>query len=101
MQLKFSKKDTNLKKARFHINPEHYWKVTFYIALLIALTGCAFGLYLFSTTSSDFTLGENTQSSVETINKKGLEESIQYFDDKREKSESILVNPSPIIDPSL
>lgn len=101
MKIEFPKKNPNLKKAKFHINPDYYWKLIFYTSLFVLLAGCAVGFYLFSKTNADFKLDENAQSSVETINKKELESSLQYFEEKKTKSENILLNPSPVTDPSI
>lgn len=96
------RKDPRIKKAKIHINPEPYWQGILSVALSIAILGFAFGFYLFNKINGDFgILGEGDSTSVQTIRKDRLEEVLKYFAERKIKSNEVINNPSPIVDPSL
>ncbi len=102
MEIKFLKNKNNLKKARVHIDPFPYWVIAFSTFAAITLLGLVFGFYLFTKINKEFAaLDPESKTPTETIKQSRLKEVLDYFSKREEAAKSIIVNPSPVADPSL
>jgi len=101
MQIKIFKIKKSFKKGGIHINPGIYWSLSLFIALIIVLFSAVFGFYLFQKINKGLIMSTDNNTQVQTINKERINSALQYFLERKNKSEEILNSPSPIIDPSL
>ena len=102
MKIDFFKKENNLKKKNFTFNPAFYWELAVFIVFVIIILSFFFGYYLFVQINQNPVLpatlgGEQTV----TVSSDRLEEVLNYFSAREEKSNQIINSPSPVVDPSL
>ncbi len=102
MQIKFSKPNSKLHKAKVHINPDLYWQIIILCSVVVAILGAVFGFYLFGQVNKEFNLLDvNTGKTSERIKKDRLDNALGHFELRETRSQDILDNPAPIVDPSL
>lgn len=102
MEIKIFKIKKKFTKGGIHMNPSIYWNFIQGIAFLTIVGSFVFGFYLFTKINKEFiSSAENTNKQADTISKERIDKALKYFSDRKNKSESILNSPSPIIDPSL
>ncbi len=101
MEIKIFKRKKVFKKGGLHVNPDIYWEALLGIALLIVITSFIFGFLFFGKVNEEFILsGENLESQTKTISKKRIDKALQYFKERKERSDEILNSASPVVDPS-
>lgn len=101
MEIKFFKKQKNIKKERFEIRPSLYWNYILWVILILFISSFIFGFYLFMKINNELVPPVININEQETIKKEKLDRALEYFKEREEKSIEILNSPSPIIDPSL
>ncbi len=105
MKLNFLKKfkiEHKIKKESFDIKADIYWKFILAFSLVLILASFVFGYYLFTSIDKENkSLNEIRTQKVDPIKKQKLDFALKYFLDKDIKSKDIILNPTPVIDPSL
>lgn len=102
MKIQLFKKEKNFKKKNFQLNPNLYWKIAVFGALIIMILSFFFGYSLFAQINKEpVATGGNGNGGVPTVNEDRLKKDLDYFYMRAQKSNQILNSPSPIIDPSL
>ena len=95
MQLKFSKQNTKLHKAKVHVNSSFYWRLIFIGSAIVALAGAIFGFYLFSQINEEFNLFDsNAGQTSESIKEERLNKMLEHFKLREASSKDILSNPA-------
>lgn len=102
MEIKIFKIKKNFRKGGLHTNPDVYWNILQGMALLVVVWSTFFGFSLFSKINKEFTLLRgDVGNQAGTTSKERIDKVLEYFSDRKNKSDGILNSPSPIIDPSL
>lgn len=102
MEIKILKIKKNFKKGGIHTNPSIYWNIIQGVAFFLVVGSFIFSFYLFRKMNKEFiSLIENADKQAETISKERIDRVLEYFSSRKNKSDSILNSPSPVIDPSL
>lgn len=101
--LDFNKK-VSYKKDYFQINPDKYWNFLLVVFFIIVVLGGSFGVYNFFKLNKALNSYTNNKQSEDTIldlkQKNDVNNLINYFKDKEEKSKSILnTSDEPAVDP--
>lgn len=102
--LDFNKK-VSYKKDYFQINPDKYWNLLLIIFFLIIVLGAVFGFYNFFKLNKALNSYTNTNKPIENTNldlkqKNEVDDLINYFKNKEEKSKSILyISEESAVDP--
>lgn len=89
------------KKGGIHINPDIYWGLSLCVGFVIVLCSVAFGFYLFQKINKGLTTSTDSNAQVQKINKERIDDTLQYFSERENKSTEILNSPAPVVDPSL
>ena len=101
ISIKIPKFKKGFKKGSAAINPNAYWNgILFVSAFLIALVFVA-GFLLFRKVSQEPPLSVSSDRKAESIREEKINEALEYFKAREEKSQQIINSPAPIIDPSL
>lgn len=100
--LKKFKSVPKIKKEKFDVNVGIYWKFIIFLFFLLVLGSFIFSYYIFNSLSgiSD-NISKNVNSLKESIHEEKLDDTLEYFKNKEEKSKAIISSPAPVIDPSL
>lgn len=102
MEIKIFKIRKSFKKGGPHTNPDVYWNILQGVALVIVLGAFIFGFLLSKKINQELILStENINQQAETISKERIDQALEYFSLRKQKSDQILNSPSPVIDPSL
>jgi hypothetical protein len=102
MKINFFKKENSFKKKDFVLNPNLYWKIAVWAALIAILASFFFGYYLFMQTNQGLVSSNNNPSEqIPTVDKDKLGKVLDYFSVREQKSAEILNSPAPVVDPSL
>lgn len=103
MNLNIFKKGKKIfKKRDYRPDPDFYWKIIFFLGLILIITSLVFGMYLFlQINKEDFSSSVTDGGQINKVSKERIDKVLQYFSDREEKSLDIVNFPSPIIDPSL
>lgn len=102
MKIYFPKKEKSFRKKSSEINVQLYWNIIFYLGFVLMLAASAFGFYFFRQITSVSVLEESGGSKqTETVKKERIEKVLEYFAEKKQKSNQILNSPAPVVDPSL
>lgn len=102
MQIKFFKKEKNFKKESLGFNINFYWKSTVCFVFLVIFLSFFFGYYLFmKINKGPISKVSDDSSQIEIVKKERLENTLEYFSLRKQKSNQILNFPAPVVDPSL
>ena len=102
MKIEFFKKHNSFKKKDLAPNPNLYWKIAVFCTFFFIIISAFFGYYLFTQINQEFVLPiTNSSGQVPTVNKNRVENALNYFSEREEKSKQIIANPAPVVDPSL
>jgi hypothetical protein len=102
MKIEFFKKRNNFKKKKSDFNPNFYWELSIFTAFVIMIASFFFGYYLFTQINQEPTSSTiNTDGQVPTVDKNRIENDLNYFSEREQKSTDISNSPSPVVDPSL
>ncbi len=102
MQIKLLKFKRSFRKSGLKSSPEFLWNMLLLLAFVIISTGAVYGFFLFRKVNIEAT--PNRGGDVinrEAVSKDRINKSLEYFSNRKEKSDKILSLPSPIVDPSL
>ena len=95
------KKEKKLNKVKSDVDVNSYWRLLIIVSLTLIIFAIAFGAYFFININKDF---ENpsikTSVQMEKVKKERINNVLNYFVVKSQKTESILNSESPVIDPS-
>jgi len=102
MKINIFKKKNNFKKKNSAPNPDFYWKIVMLCTFIIMAGSFCFGYYVFVQTNKDMVLpAAKDNGQVPAVNKNRITNVLNYFSDREEKSNQILITPAPVVDPSL
>jgi hypothetical protein len=102
MDLKFFKVNNKFKKREHQPNPDFYWRIIFSLTSLLILVAFVLGLYLFwEINKQDFSSKIDYKGQAQKIGQERVEQVLDYFLKRTEKSNGILNLPSPVSDPSI
>lgn len=98
--LKF-KKEKKFKKRSFDISISFYWKVLLYVSFIFIILAFVFGSYFFMKINKETVLPDiKASGQIEKVKKERIEKVLNYFTEKEQKTNSILISGSPVVDPS-
>ena len=98
--IKFFKKHKNFKKESSWLNLNFYWKLVVCTTLLMAIASIFFGYYFFRQISKENNAELVGGEELESVKKERVEETLEYFSSRKQKSNQIINSPSPVLDPS-
>jgi len=102
MEFKKFKTKKSFKKGGLHTNPDIYWGIFLCIAFLIVIISIVFGIYFFRKISKGLIPASVDDKKLEEVVIKGrIENALEYFSVREQKSTEILNSPSPVADPSI
>lgn len=102
MNINFLKSKKSYKKQDYQIDPEMYWKVILYIALIIVTVFVVYDFSVFTEVNNDPAVSSvNINDQIEKNRKKRIESFLEYFSQREKKSDDISNSPSPVVDPSI
>ena len=104
MKIKFFKKEKNFKKAKESLqsNINFYWRLIVFFMFIATLLSFFFGYYLFMQINKESVLPASSDSGkAEKVRKERIDQILEYFSAREQKSNEILNSPAPIADPSL
>lgn len=102
MEIKVFKIKKGFRKGGLHTNPDVYWNILQGVALVIVLGSFIFSFLFSKKVNKELVLStENTDQQAETISKERIDQALEYFSLRKQKSNQILNSPSPVVDPSL
>jgi len=101
MKIKFFKKKKKFKKGGLIIKPDLCWIYIICVVFIIIIISCTFGFYLFAEINKEPTLPVVNTGEQGIIKKERIDEVLEYFKEREDKSTEILNSPSPIVDPSM
>ena len=102
MKVKFLKKEKKFKKETLHISPIFYWKIAVLMLFFVFILSFGFGYYLFTKINQEPDVSNiSGDAQVKTIKKERIQNILDYFYERGQKSEEIINSPAPVIDPSL
>lgn len=101
MDLKIFKIKKKFKKSEHQPDPDFHWKVVLLTTFVLILLSGAFGIYFFLKINKEDSIGQFEYNGQEKkISKDRIDAVLDYFNNRAEKSESIINLPAPVIDPS-
>ncbi len=102
LKLQMSKKGEKkiFSKEKIQINPDKYWIFVLIFNFLIIVGAFVFGYLMFTDANIELN-NEESASSKQGINEKNLEEVLNFFEIRKEKSEKIKVSLPEKVDPSI
>jgi hypothetical protein len=101
MKINIFKKRNNFKKKNSAPNPSTYWELVIFGVFFVMILSFFFGYYTFTQINKESdtpTVKDNGQ--VPTVNKDRIENVLNYFSNRAQKSTQILNSPVPVVDPS-
>lgn len=102
MDLKIFKIKKKFKKSEHQPDPDFFWRMILSVTFVLVLASFAFGGYLFFKINNEDVDSElQYDGQAKKIGKERLDKVLQYFTERKNKSESIINSPAPVIDPSL
>lgn len=102
MKINIFKKRNNFKKTNSTPNPNIYWELIVFGVSFVMILSFFFSYYTFTQINKEIdtpTVKDNGQ--VPTVNKDRIENVLNYFSNRVQKSTQILNSPVPVVDPSL
>ncbi len=102
LKLQMSKKGEKriFSKEKIQINPDKYWIFVLIFNFLIIVSAFVFGYFMFTNASIELNT-EEPVSNKQGVNEKKLEEVLNFFEIRKEKSEKIILAPLEKVDPSI
>jgi hypothetical protein len=102
MKLNFLKKKKVYKKNRFKLSASSYWRIILGLFFLLLILAVFLGLNTYERVEGElvFSMGD-TNNRIEKDKKNKVNEVLNYFKTREEKTKEILNSGSIIIDPSL
>lgn len=98
----FKKKAKVFKKGGFHTNPDVAWEVVIFMVLALGVGILIYSIFLFRNIDSSFSVPEaNFDEQSKIVNENRIDKVLEYFSLREERTNQILVNPAPFVDPSL
>jgi|GEM_PF-1677054 len=104
MKIKFFTKEKNFRKEKesLWLNTSFYWKLAVFFLFAVFLSSLFFGYYLFMQINKDSQVSSSgAGSQVDTIKKERISKVLDYFSERKKKSNEIINGGSPVVDPSL
>jgi cell division protein FtsW (lipid II flippase) len=102
IQSRLFKREKKFKKEGSWLNIYFYWKFVLGIVFVAILLSLFLGYSLFTETDRDFVLsGENFSQKSKLVRKKRIDSVLEYFRERKEKTNQIINSSNNIIDPSL
>jgi len=100
LDLKSLKRKKKFKKGGLSFRPDTYWGILLLIVCVSIIVVVVFGYLIFQ--KSNKSLGGDLApvDSVEKIDQARIDDALEYFSKRANKSAEILSSPSPIVDPS-
>lgn len=96
------KKNNNLKKINYLINPKFYWRFVLFLICSMLLFSTLFGIYIYGESIADFNLSpENFVGYTEKVKKDRVENVLNLYSEKEKRVNDILENKEFLVDPSL
>lgn len=89
----------SFKKKRIEPKPDFYWRILVTVVFILIGLSFAFSFYLFLKVKAEpIPQDINSKKSIE---KERLEEALQIFSNREEKSKQIINSPAGVSDPSI
>lgn len=102
MEIKFLKKEKKFQKENLRLSINFYWKISVFVMLVATLASFVFGYYSFTKINKELVFHtDRTREQAEKSRKDKVNEVLEYFFLRQEKSDHIFSSPSSIVDPSL
>ncbi len=102
MKFQLPKIKKHFKKDGSSIKPDLYWKIILNSAFVLITLFCVFGFYNFSRINKESAPSEeDVNLNNPSVRSDKIDSVLKYFEDRKGRSEEILVLPIPVIDPSL
>lgn len=102
MDLKIFKIDKKFKKREHQPNPDFYWKIILFITSVFIILALGFGLHLFFVVNQEnFYSSTEYKGQAQKINESRINDVLNYFSRRADKSKEILNSPAPVSDPSI
>lgn len=102
MKINFFKKNKIFQKISLHFNFSFYWQLAISIMLLIVLGTFVFSYYLFIQINKEVTISTDASAGqVKIVTPERIDQVLDYFFQRGQKTNQILYSPSPVVDPSL
>jgi hypothetical protein len=102
MKIDFFKKENNFKKKNSALGPNFYWEIIVFITIIILVSSFFFAYSFFQQINKEYPLLTIYDSGqVPNVDKVRIENVLNYFSDREQKTKEILSSPAPVVDPSL
>ncbi len=101
MEIKFFKKQKSFKKENFTPNVKLFWMIILIVVFMVLVFSAVFGFYFFKKLDKEAQITEEFGEQLHTVKKVRMQEVLDFFSKKKEKSLDIVNSSSPISDPSL
>lgn len=101
MKINFFKTKKNFKKKDFKLNPNFYWKIIVCMVFLLTLSSFVFGYYIFRQIREESDYLNDNLNKKQLIDKEKLDQVLENFSLREQKSIEIINSPTPVVDPSL
>jgi hypothetical protein len=96
------KKKTRFRKGGFHANPNIGWELILVLAFGIIAGLFVVSAYLFRQTNAEFNAPvSGLPQSTASIREERLQNTLQIFSGREQRSREILSSPAGVVDPSL
>ncbi|MFM7088137.1 MAG: hypothetical protein ACKOW9_01195 [Candidatus Paceibacterota bacterium] len=100
--LKIFQKKKVWKKNEFEINTNLYWRYLLGLVVVVVTGSFIFGYIVYNNIKHEPLFVPSASIEAERMDQKNrILEMLKYFDARDAKSDAIILNPSPIVDPSL
>jgi len=102
MKIKIPKLKKNFKKEKIKIKPDLYWKFIVILFFLLLIITTFFAISLFKKIDKrEEPSFEYGNTIIEKEKKEKIKNTLDYFQQREEKSKEIINSPSSVVDPSL
>ena len=101
-KLKFWQRKKVWKKETLQINPNLYWRYLLALVALVVAGSFIFGIYIYIQIKKEpLSVQSSSEEGQRTGQRDMILEKLQYFEARKIRSDEILKNPSPVVDPSV
>ena len=98
---KLFKPRKKFRKGGFHTNPNISWEMIIALVFVVAVGFFAIGIRLFTESNKEFSASFTQEQSDKIQSEQAkIEKTLNYFNERREKSNTILSTPARVVDPS-
>ena len=101
MELKIFKIKKHFRKGGIHIAPDIFWIFSLAVGVAIVLASIVFGFYLFREVNNKSEFNTESSMQADAISRERINKVLMYFAERKNRSQKIINEPSPVIDPSL